>query len=86
MLRSVLAPIHPDGWRFIAAAVLAALLLFWLGVAPLGWLDRDGKVLKWVSGYAAWTGILREYGNYVYPNPQLLGRIQNLFVDTVYLS
>ena len=55
-------------------------------VAPLGWLDRDGKVLKWVSGYAAWTGILREYGNYVYPNPQLLGRIQNLFVDTVYLS
>lgn len=53
-------------------------------VAPLGWLDRDGKVLKWVSGYAAWTGILREYGNYVYPNPQLLGRVQNLFVDTVY--
>src|SRR5262249_55199661 len=38
MLRSVLAPIHPDGWRFIAAAVLAALLLFWVGVAPLGWL------------------------------------------------
>jgi phosphatidylserine decarboxylase len=38
MLRSVLAPIHPDGWRFIAAAVLLALLLFWLGVAPLGWL------------------------------------------------
>ena len=38
MLRSVLAPIHPDGWRFIAAAVLVALLLFWLGVAPLGWL------------------------------------------------
>jgi hypothetical protein len=55
-------------------------------VAPLGWLDRDGKVLKWVSGYAAWTGIMREYGNYVYPNPQLLGRIQNLFVDTVYVS
>lgn len=55
-------------------------------VAPLGWLDRDGKVLKWVSGYAAWTGILREYGNYVYPNPQLLGRVQNLFVDTVYLA
>jgi hypothetical protein len=55
-------------------------------VKPLGWLDRDGKVLKWVSGYAAWTGILAEYGNYVYPNPQLLGRIQDLFVDTVYLS
>jgi|SRR5438552_2951036 len=38
MLRSVLAPIHPDGWRFIAAATLVALLLFWLGVASLGWL------------------------------------------------
>jgi len=38
MLRSVLAPIHPDGWRFIAAAVLAGLLLFWLGAAALGWL------------------------------------------------
>lgn len=31
---------------------------------PMGWLDRDGKVLKWVSGYAAWTAILAEYGNY----------------------
>lgn len=55
-------------------------------VEPLGWLDRDGKVLKWVSGYAAWTGILREYGNYVYPNPQLLGRVQNLSVDSVYFA
>ncbi|HKF73954.1 MAG TPA: phosphatidylserine decarboxylase [Stellaceae bacterium] len=38
MLRSVLAPIHPDGWRFIAAALVVALLLFWLGMTPLGWL------------------------------------------------
>jgi phosphatidylserine decarboxylase len=38
MLRSVLAPIHPDGWRFIAGAVLVAVLLFWLGWTPLGWL------------------------------------------------
>ena len=38
MLRSVLAPIHPDGWRFIALAVLVALLLFWLHWTPLGWL------------------------------------------------
>ena len=45
MLRSVLAPIHQDGWRFIAAAVLVAVLLFWLGVAPLGWL---------ALGAAAW--------------------------------
>lgn len=55
-------------------------------VKPLGWLDRDGKTLKWVSGYAAWTAILAEYGNYLYPNPQLLGRIQSLQVDAVYLS
>ena len=47
MLRSVLAPIHPDGWRFIAAAVVVALLLFWLGVAPLGWLAL--VVAAWVT-------------------------------------
>ncbi len=47
MLRSVLAPIHPDGWRFIAAAVLAALLLFWLGIAPLGWLAL--AVAVWIT-------------------------------------
>jgi hypothetical protein len=52
---------------------------------PLGWLDRDGSVLKWVSGYAAWTAILAEYGNYVYPVPGQLGRIQGLQVDTTYL-
>ena len=36
MLRRVLAPIHPDGWKFIAAAVLVAviLLLIW---PPAGW-------------------------------------------------
>ena len=47
MLRSVLAPIHPDGWRFIAAAVVVALLLFWLGVAPLGWLAL--VVAAWIT-------------------------------------
>lgn len=54
-------------------------------VKPLGWLDRDGSVLKWVSGYAAWTAILAEYGNYVYPVPGELGRIEALSVDAVYL-
>ena len=38
MWRSVLAPIHPDGWVFIATAALLALILFWLGATPLGWL------------------------------------------------
>jgi phosphatidylserine decarboxylase len=47
MLRSVLAPIHPDGWRFIAAALVVALLLFWLGVAPLGWLAL--AVAAWIT-------------------------------------
>jgi phosphatidylserine decarboxylase len=47
MRKSLLAPIHPDGWRFIAAAVLAALLLFWLGVAPLGWLAL--AVAAWIT-------------------------------------
>ena len=47
MLRSVLAPIHPDGWRFIAAAVLAALLLFWVQWTPLGWLAL--VVAAWIA-------------------------------------
>lgn len=37
MLKHVLAPIHPDGWRFIAAFVVATLILFWIWT-PLGWL------------------------------------------------
>jgi phosphatidylserine decarboxylase len=37
VLRQVLAPIHQDGWRFIAIAAAATLLLFWLW-PPLGWL------------------------------------------------
>lgn len=37
MLRHVLAPIHTDGWRFIAIFAVATLLLFWVA-APLGWL------------------------------------------------
>src|ERR1700724_3101681 len=37
VLKNVLAPIHPDGWRFIAIAALATILLFALW-EPLGWL------------------------------------------------
>ena len=36
MLRRVLAPLHPDGFKFVAAGVLATLLLFLLW-APAGW-------------------------------------------------
>ena len=36
MLRRFLAPLHPDGFKFVAAGVLATLLLFLLW-APAGW-------------------------------------------------
>lgn len=36
MLRQALAPIHPDGWKFIAAAALATVILFLLW-SPAGW-------------------------------------------------
>lgn len=32
-----LAPIHPDGWRFIALFTIAAAFLYWLA-RPLGWI------------------------------------------------
>ena len=37
MLRQILAPIHPDGWKFIAIAAIATLILFLLW-APAGWV------------------------------------------------
>jgi phosphatidylserine decarboxylase len=36
VLRRVLAPLHPDGFKFVAGGVLATLLLFLLW-APAGW-------------------------------------------------
>jgi phosphatidylserine decarboxylase len=36
MLRQALAPIHPDGWKFVAVAALAAVILF-LFWRPAGW-------------------------------------------------
>jgi phosphatidylserine decarboxylase len=41
VLREVLSPIHPDGWRFIAIAVVLTALLFWVAT-PLGWLGVVG--------------------------------------------
>ena len=41
MLRQVLAPIHPDGWRFVAIAMVIAIVLFFVW-APLGWLGLLG--------------------------------------------
>jgi phosphatidylserine decarboxylase len=36
-LRSVLVPIHREGWRFVAIFALVTLVLYWIAV-PLGWL------------------------------------------------
>jgi phosphatidylserine decarboxylase len=41
VLRQVLAPIHSDGWRFIAIAVVLDVLLFWID-EPLGWIGLVG--------------------------------------------
>jgi phosphatidylserine decarboxylase len=41
VLRQVLAPIHPDGWRFIAIAMAVAVVLFFVWT-PLGWLGILG--------------------------------------------
>jgi phosphatidylserine decarboxylase len=38
MLRSVLAPIHTEGWRFIAIAAAVSIVFLLLGWAPLCWL------------------------------------------------
>lgn len=32
------APIHREGWRFIAIFAAITLLFFWLGFQPIGWL------------------------------------------------
>jgi phosphatidylserine decarboxylase len=37
MLRQTLAPVHPDGWKFIAGAALVTLVLFFLWPAA-GWV------------------------------------------------
>jgi phosphatidylserine decarboxylase len=45
MLRQILAPVHPDGWKFIGAAALVTLVLFliwpfagWLGLIATLWI------------------------------------------------
>lgn len=55
-------------------------------VTGLSWMEEDGSVLKWWPGYAAYVGVLREYGNYVYPRPNALARIQNLAVQAAYVA
>jgi phosphatidylserine decarboxylase len=37
MLRQIIAPLHPDGWKFVAIGIVATLILFLLW-HPAGWL------------------------------------------------
>lgn len=37
-ISSSLAPVHREGWRFIAAFAAVALFFFWIGWTPLAWL------------------------------------------------
>lgn len=46
MLRQTLAPIHPDGWKFVAIAAAVTLVLFLLWY-PVGWLAL--VVTLWVA-------------------------------------
>ena len=35
MLRQILAPIHPDGWKFVAIAAAATIVLFVVAIYML---------------------------------------------------
>jgi len=54
-------------------------------VTPLSWSEEDGSILKWDAGFAAYKAFMREYGNYVYPRPNAIGRIDTLAVNAVYV-
>ena len=54
-------------------------------VTPLSWSEEDGSILKWDAGYAAYKAFMREYGNYVWPRPNAIGRIDTLAVATAYV-
>ena len=51
---------------------------------PLGWMDREGNMLKWDAGYAAYKAVALEFGNFVYTRPNNLGRIQALSYGNIY--
>ena len=51
---------------------------------PLGWMDREGDMLKWDAGYAAYKAVALEFGNFVYTRPNNLGRIQALAISNIY--
>ena len=54
-------------------------------VTPLSWTEEEGWILKWDAGYAAYKAFMREYGNYVWPRPNAIGRIDTLAVPAAYV-
>ena len=52
-------------------------------VTGLNFSELDGKVLKWVQGYSAYTAYMREYGNMVFTHPNQLGCIGGLGYNTL---
>jgi hypothetical protein len=54
-------------------------------VTPLSWSEEDGSILKWDAGYAAYKAFMREYGNYVWPRPNSIGRVDTLAVAAAYV-
>lgn len=54
-------------------------------VTPLSWMEEEGSILKWDPGFAAYKGVMREYGNYVWPRPNSLGRIEACAVPAAYV-
>lgn len=57
----------------------------WGPLKALDWMDREGNMLKWDPGYAAYKAVLIESGNYVYPRPNAIGRVEALAVDNARL-
>lgn len=51
-------------------------------VAPLGFSDLDGHVLKFVPGFPAYSAYMIERGNMFYTNPNQLGVIDTLSYPT----
>lgn len=47
-------------------------------VTPMSWMDRDGDVLRRVTGFSAYNAVLREYANPYYKTPNHLGMLSEL--------
>ena len=69
-MSNFLAPIHPDGWKFVALFSLATILLFSLA-QPLGWI---GLVYLFLSRPVAGDAAARRVDGQSSRWPRALGR------------